>query len=996
MKKFAITTFCLALVTTVVTRGLQEPRVNAQLDQTVALVPQLGHVEFFLNGGLTAVAISPDKTTIATGGGDGIIKVFDISSWLLVRSFSAHLNGVSVLAYSPDGRTLASGGGDGRVHLWDVQTGQLIRKLEGHKTPVNCISFTLDGQTLASGSGSYGDVGAISDNTIRLWNVRSGESQGILSGHQASVTSLAFNGEGTRLLSGSLDDTVRIWSISDRRALRMISTEATHSVAFSPDGSRITGAKSKQIVFWNANTGVQVRSIDHSHYTAHVVFTPDWRILVVANEIWDPNSGVKLRSLQGAENGDAAITPDGSLLVSASSSGMVLWDVQLGTPLHVFNQPPGLTTGIVFNKTGDKLAWGRKTQVYIWNLSNGNLERIITAHKSNVNEVAFSPDGQTLVSCSDDELTVWSLQTGQAVHDLTKTSIQTVDGFQSVQFSPNGKLLAVGGSIGGGDDQAAITIWNTSTWRPVRTIAAPAPKTVIGSVRNSLKAHAADPPGGPTTEVHSLAFSPDGRLLASGDEDGNVIVWSALTGRKIKLLNEHDSAVNSVAFNHTGRQIVSGSFDQTVKIWDVATGRSIRTLKPHQDHVTSVRFSADDQMVVSGSIDRAVRFWNASDGKQLATLEGHDGAVTFVALSPNGKIVASTGLDGRVNIWSTSAKVLLSTILTFNDMSWIDYSPDGFYSSSPGALNHVAWRVGNSISAGSTLAAERSNPQLLLARLSGSNPPVIEKPREFSPIADLGEVTPVSESEKKLIDEWKNHRFYALVIGNNKYQHLPALTTAAKDATDLARILEQRFDFQVKPLIDATRDEIMDELQRLENLPKASSVLIFYAGHGQYIDFGAQKEGVWQPVDADANNRNRWIRSSEILESIKLNSSLHVLIISDSCFSGTLLNRGSGNIILNERPEVLFDLMKRPSWTLVASGGNEPVDDRGEDGHSVFTRALLNGFRNIPQNVFTVDYLFHTFIHDQVQERASQEPRIRPIPGFDDDGKFIFMRRKRS
>jgi hypothetical protein len=88
--------------------------------------------------------------------------------------------------------------------------------------------------------------------------------------------------------------------------------------------------------------------------------------------------------------------------------------------------------------------------------------------------------------------------------------------------------------------------------------------------------------------------------------------------------------------------------------------------------------------------------------------------------------------------------------------------------------------------------------------------------------------------------------------------------------------------------------------------------------------------------------------------------------------------------------------MKRPSWTLVASGGNEPVADLGEDGHSVFAQALLKGLQNIPQNIFTMDYLFRNFLYEQVQEKLRQEPKIRPIPGFEDDGKFIFVRRRRQ
>lgn len=976
-----------------------KPSIRASIDEPVILVPQLGHVDFFLYRPMSAAVLSPNNFTIATAGGDGSIKFFDVASGLLIRSFSAHANGVQAIAYSPDGKQLASGGGDGKVRLWDVETGQLLRTLEGHKTPVNCVAFSFDGDTLASGSGSYGNVGSVADNTIRLWDVRTGQSAGILVGHQASIESVAFNAEGTSLVSGSLDNTLKIWSIREQRLVRTIPTEATYSLAFSPDGKRIASALSKRVVFWDVQTGSQIKEINHSHYTATVLFTPDWRAMAIANELWDPEKGVKVRSLEARESGySLAVSNDGTLLVTESNNALMLWDLRGPARLHSFRQTPGLTTGLAFSKTGDKLAWGRKDHVYIWNLTTGQLHRNINAHTNevneiafspNINEVAFSPDGQSLASCTDTELKIWSVSDGRLLRDLNST--QKFGDFRSVQFSPNGKLLAVGGAVD--EDQAAIAILNPTTGRLIRTMAIRLSRpSTPGLARLS---HARPLPGGPSMVVHSLSFSPDGRSLVSGDEDANVILWSVKNGRRLKTMKGHDSAVNSVAFSPNGKRIVSGSFDQTVKLWDVRTGSTLRTFKSHHDRVTSVRLSPDEQTIVSGSLDRGVRLWSANDGRQLALLENHEAAVTFVGFSPDGRIAASSSLDGRINLWSTSSKTLISTILSFDDFSWINFTPDGFYNSSPEALKHVAWRVGSRVYPGNSFAAERLNPQLLLARLTGSVPTPIEKPPTFSPITELGEAIPVAESEKKLMNDWKDHRFYALVIGNNQYRHLPPLETAVKDATELKDILEQRFDFKVKLLVNATRDDIITELQKYENLPKNSSLLIFYAGHGLYIDFGTQKEGVWQPVDAENTNRSRWIRSGEILDSIKLNTALHILIISDSCFAGTLLNRGNAYVPINERPEVLFELMKRPSWTLVASGGNEPVADLGEDGHSVFAHALLKGLQTIPQNIFTMDYLFRNFLYEQVQEKLRQEPKIRPIPGFEDDGKFIFVRRRR-
>jgi len=960
-------------------------------EEEIALVPQLGHVAFYLNAGITAVAISPDKKTAATGGDDGSIKFWDLPSGILSRSIRAHIGGVGALAFSPDGQILASGGGDRRVRLWNIRTGQVEKTLEGHETRINCLAFSLDGELLASGSGSYADTGTVSDNTIRIWSAHTGLPRQILRGHHQQIISLAFNGEGNQLASGSFDKTIIIWSIATGQPLRSIGTEATNSLSFSPDGKRIASAAAQRIIFWNANTGGQIGSINYQSYTSRVAFTPDWHFVAIDGELWDVATGVKIRSLVEVDGRFhvIAISNDGSLIVRAGYSGFVAWDAMNGTVMNNISSNPAFTTGVVFNKSGDKLAWSRNSAVYVWDINAGRPQNVFTGHEDFVNEVAFSPDGQSIASCSDTEIKLWSLTTGKLVRNVVGAA-NGVDGYQSLQFSPNGSILAVGGSIN--DEKEGVTLWSTRTWRARRTLVIKEPE-IIGLIR---RAHPSPVPGGPATEVHSVSFSPDGRFLAAGAENNNVVIWDLNRWREFKILSGHDLAVNSVAFSHDGKRLVSGSFDQTVKVWDLSRGQVSNSMNQHHGHVTSVRFSPDDQTVLSGSVDQAVRLWSAVDGKSLATLEAHDGPITFVAFSPDGKLAVSTGFDGLVNLWSVANKVLLSTILTFDDRSWINFSPDGFYSGSPEATKHIAWRRGDAIYPGEALASRRLNPDLLRARTLGASPPVVARSSVFSPIKSAGEVIPLAESEKKLMEDWKDHKFYALVIGIGHYKHFDPLETSLKDALDLKRVLEERYDFEVKLLPDATKEQILGELERYEKtLTPNSSLLIFFAGHGIYLDLGDRKEGVWLPVDAKSDNRYNWIRSTDILESIKLMSASQILIVSDSCFSGTLFTRSAPLPQVNERPEVLFNLLKRKSWTLVASGGNEPVDDRGEDGHSVFARAVLKALKTVPQNVFTIDYLFHKFIYDDVKDHASQEPKIRPIPGFEDDnGSFVFMRRR--
>ncbi|MEH1902744.1 MAG: caspase family protein, partial [Nostoc sp.] len=167
---------------------------------------------------------------------------------------------------------------------------------------------------------------------------------------------------------------------------------------------------------------------------------------------------------------------------------------------------------------------------------------------------------------------------------------------------------------------------------------------------------------GHSSGVNSVAFSPDGKTIASASSDNTVKLWNAATGKEITTLKGHSSAVYSVAFSPDGKTIASASYDNTVKLWDAAIGKEIITLNGHSNEVNSVAFSPDGKTIASASSDKTVKLWNAATSKEITTLNGHSSDVLSVTFSPNGKIIASASFDKTVKLWDAATGKEITTL----------------------------------------------------------------------------------------------------------------------------------------------------------------------------------------------------------------------------------------------------------------------------------------------------------------------------------------------
>jgi WD40 repeat protein/tRNA A-37 threonylcarbamoyl transferase component Bud32 len=531
-----------------------------------------------------------------------------------------------------------------------------ILTLSGHTASVRSVAFSPDGIRLATGS---------ADRTVRVWDARTGRLLQLFEGHVDRVNKVEFSLDGRWLASASADWTIKLWDLTrghEEGTIRGHSGEV-HSVAFSPDRTRlVSGSADRTLRVWDATTGQELHTLrGHNAEVTCVAFSPDGtRLASVCNEglvkIWDATTGGELHTFKGHKNFLTAVafSPDGKRVASGGEDQIVgVWDVTTGSEIITLRGPNSVLC-LAFRPDGRWLITGGDDRsVRGWDLATGQEACVFRGHTRPVLGVAFSPDGSRLASASDDGIVkVWDATTNQE-----RLAFQDPAGWATcVTFSPDGMRLASGSS---GSD--SVKIWDTTT----------------GQLRYSLPGHRA--------RVWGVAFSPDGTLLASASEDGTAKLWDPTTGLARSTFTEHAGPLSSVTFSLDGQFVASatGMWEQKdrpgeVKIWDVRSLQVARTLVGHQGGIANLAFSPDGGRLASASYDHTVRVWDTATGKELFTLRGHTSWVTDVTFSPDGNRIASGSWDETMKIWNARTGAALQTFRGVDmSVNGVAFSPDG-------------------------------------------------------------------------------------------------------------------------------------------------------------------------------------------------------------------------------------------------------------------------------------------------------------------------------
>ena len=363
----------------------------------------------------------------------------------------------------------------------------------------------------------------------------------------------------------------------------------------------------------------------------------------------------------------AAFSSNGQLLATCDTDCNVrVWEVKSGQLLLICRGHTNWVRFVVFSPDGKTLAsCGADCTVKLWNVQDGICIKTFIGHEHEVFAVAYSPDGYHLASASGDRtVKLWDVRNGHCLNTLTGHT----NWVRSVAFSPDGKMLASSGA------DHTIRVWDVSRggdgqvgrWGDgeVGRWGGEDPKSKI------LTGHSG--------WVRSIAFSPDGEVLASASSDRTIKLWDYETGDCLRTYTGHQSSVYSIAFSSAGDLIVSGSGDRTVKLWDCYSDTCVKTLYGQTNEVCSVAVSSDNQTIACVSLDQTMRLWNYHHGQCLKTWYGHTDWALPVAFSSNQRLLASGSNDKTVHLWDWHTGACLKTLQGHTDFVYtVAFSPDG-------------------------------------------------------------------------------------------------------------------------------------------------------------------------------------------------------------------------------------------------------------------------------------------------------------------------------
>ena len=540
---------------------------------------------------------------------------------------------VEAVAISPDGHYFASGDLDGKVKLWNRETGALLQSLS-HGQYVHAVAFDPTSRRLAAGS---------SDHTIKIYAVDGGKKIQTLAGHTDAVLSVRFSADGKQLLTAGFDNTARIWDLESGKLQQTLTGHSwwVWAAEFSSDSERIvTASQDGKAIVWQLDESGEYQPltefVKHRGPIYAAQFSPNGSAIATAGYdrrvlLWNPD---KVEPVDITRRLDGLSDPP--------------------APFRQLAKHEGPVRSLAFSPDGNQIISGGQDNVLrVWNLDTDREQAILRGHASHVRDCVFAPDGKSLLSAGrDHQIKLWQPDAyGESVVLGRGTNAEQTDAVLAARFSRDGQQIVTASR-----DRTA-TLWDVD--------------------RQQKLQHFAE---GHDFLASSSVFFADGARLATGAGDGSVRIWDVATGTQMLQL-EATGRTAALAVSDDGRWIATGGTDNEAQIWNAQTGKRVAVLSGHEAVVTALRFTPDSETLATGDDLGRCRLWKqeADDWTSVQKLRGHSRSVTAMAFVDNGNRLITSSGDNTCGQWDVATgRELTSKVLTHPD--WVtdmEVSADG-------------------------------------------------------------------------------------------------------------------------------------------------------------------------------------------------------------------------------------------------------------------------------------------------------------------------------
>ncbi|RLB55683.1 MAG: hypothetical protein DRI34_10205 [Deltaproteobacteria bacterium] len=583
------------------------------------------------------------------------------------QMLSARIYGAASLYYNPanpHGPSWTAGYASAHPQAWQalVQARSLIDQTR--RRPIQALErvLRLGGQVTSLALGADGQLlAAVAfQKGIRVWSTADWQRRWSSPGHEFATYGVDFLADGQRLVSTGYRPSLATWKLGQPEPLFTIELPPP-SVKFatvSPDGRLLAASHGKgEIYLWEADSGRLVKKFAaHQGAIWELVFTAADRLASASEDrslcLWEVPSGRQLWRATGHSGRiySLALSHDGRRLASASTDRTLrFWDTRSGRALGVIRDPVDAFYAVSWSPDDRYVAAGGVDAVVsLFDPRTGQRRISLVGHSDSLESIVFTADGKHMLSGADDgDIRVWLLQ-----QPGPRRFLKHDNTVYCLAASPGGTQMATG--TAGGE----VEIWDT---RPAGA----------GS-RADRRLVKLDVP------LSTLAYSPQGDLLAVAGREKVLRVWNMASGKIVRELRGHQGTIRSIAFSPDGKLLAGGTSSKSVCIWNLSSGKLVRTLEGVGTYVTAVTYSADGRRLFVAGGRPEITTWDSSTGRQLGSLRGHTTRVQALVLLPGGQVLASAGKEGALIAWDTSSGRQLWQLETAGaPLEWLAASRDG-------------------------------------------------------------------------------------------------------------------------------------------------------------------------------------------------------------------------------------------------------------------------------------------------------------------------------